>query len=84
MQHESRGKAAKVDENVAKWMKIYVRAQHFFKRLAMGTSNSRPSKRWVEQIVFKNYPTSVADPDLEAGAKVLEIVSLQTLSPNLL
>ena len=58
----------------------YVGAQY----LAMGNSNSRPSELWVEQIVCKNYPTSPADPDLEAGVKVLKIVSLQTLSPKAL
>ena len=77
-------------ERLQKWTKMwqigrkYVGAQYFFKRLAMGTSNSRPSERWVGQIVCNNYPTSAADPDLEAGVKVLEVVSLQTLSPKAL
>ena len=77
-------------ERLQNWTKMwrigqkYVGAQYFFKRLAMGTSNSWPSKHWVEQIVCKNYPTSAADPDHEVGVEVLEIVSLQTLSPKAL
>ena len=77
-------------ERLKKWTKLwrigrkYVGAQYFFKRLAMGTSNSRPSERWVGQIVCNNYPTSAADPDLVAEVKALQMVSLQTLSPKTL
>ena len=80
----------KAMERLQTWTKIwrsgqkYVRAQYFFKRSAMGPSNSRPSESWVECTVSKNYPTSAADPDLVAEVKALQMVSLQTLSPKTL